>query len=294
MKRITITAIIALGANLAFTQMIPNGGFENWTLAGPAESVDGWAGTPGVTKSTDFHSGSFAVQVESSIFTNPITMTQDTLPGAVNTGVQGTGPGTGVRGFAFTGRPDSIIGWYKYTPVGNDLPVFNVVLSKWNTTTSSAEVISNSMFMGTAQSVYTRFSFPIEYLTTTIPDSANVELMSSNSQPNNVVLGSVLLVDDVSFVYNTPAGISTISANENGISIYPNPTSEKLFVKFATSTQSTYTVSVLDAMGRSKLEISDTDLNSGIDISSFQKGTYFIQLVDNQTKGVVNKSFIVK
>ena len=207
-KFILLNASISLiiGLNSIFAQSIQNGDFEQWTTQGPFPTPNSWVGGPSITQSIDAHAGSFAIHLQTGVFVNPMTGDTLIIPGISATGISGQGPGTQPTiGFACTGRPDSLIGYYKYTAANSgDIPTFEVRISKWNTTSNLPDLIGGAFIQGIESSIYTRFSFPISYQASTIPDTAVVTLMSSD--PAALLLGSELWVDDVSFVYNS-AGI---------------------------------------------------------------------------------------
>ena len=221
MKRIFLLTIAIFFFAFINAQTIPNADFETWTLVGPFEMPDGWAAGPSASKSTSAHSGTYAIQLKTDTFTNPMTSSLDTIPGMANTGMRGLGPGAGgTNGYAFTSRPDSLVGWYLFTPIAGEMSTINVNLTKWNTGTSSNDIVGTASFLGGAAGTYTRFSIPISYSSTDLPDSANIEL--SNGDPMMRLIGATLLVDDLVFVSN-PTGISDLNEKTISMQCYRNP-----------------------------------------------------------------------
>ncbi len=96
------------------------------------------------------------------------------------------------------------------------------------------------------------------------------------------------------FIVTSPTGINSTDKNENQFTLYPNPTHDKLYVKFNEAGQSAYYIRICDAVGRTLLMLPKPDLQTGIDISRFSKGIYTIQLTDDKTKHTTLKSFIVE
>lgn len=96
------------------------------------------------------------------------------------------------------------------------------------------------------------------------------------------------------FVVTSPTGINSIDKNENQFSIYPNPTHDKLFVKFNEANESAYYIRITDALGRTMLMLPKPELQNGIDISQFSKGIYNIQLTEDKTKQTTSKTFVVE
>ena len=83
------------------------------------------------------------------------------------------------------------------------------------------------------------------------------------------------------------AGINDISIND--FSVYPNPTSEILWIE--STTQVIDTVSLIDAQGRQVIA-ADYNVSQGIDLSEFSTGMYFLR-IENEA-GVVTKKIVVE
>lgn len=96
------------------------------------------------------------------------------------------------------------------------------------------------------------------------------------------------------FVVTNTTGINSIDKNENQFSIYPNPTHDKLFVKFNDASLSAYYLRITDALGRTILMLPQPELQNGIDISQFSKGFYSIQITEDKTKQTTSKTFVVQ
>lgn len=96
------------------------------------------------------------------------------------------------------------------------------------------------------------------------------------------------------FVVTNATGINSIDKNENQFSIYPNPTHDKLFVKFNDASLSAYYLRITDALGRTILMLPKPELQNGIDISQFSKGFYIIQITEDKTKQTTSKTFLVQ
>jgi len=94
-------------------------------------------------------------------------------------------------------------------------------------------------------------------------------------------------------VTGNTTGIKQLSGDENLFSVYPNPTHDKLFVKFNDANQSAYYIKIFDALGRTMLMLPRPQLQDGIDISQLSKGAYSILLTDDKTKQSTSKTFIV-
>ena len=282
MKRIFLLTIAIFFFAFINAQTIPNADFETWTLVGPFEMPDGWAAGPSASKSTSAHSGTYAIQLRTDTFTNPFTRTLDTIPGRANTGTMGMGPGAGgTNGYAFTFRPDSLVGWYLFAPIAGEMSTINVNLTKWNTGTSSNDIVGTASFLGGATGIYVRFSIPIIYSSADIPDTANIELI--NGDPMMRLIGATLLVDDLAFISN-PTGISDVSSTTILMKCYPNPSTDIVHVTHTKATE----ISLYSAVG-SLIESIDNKGNDAIkfNVSSLSNGMYFIRTSSGEIEKVI-------
>ena len=287
-KPLFLIAFLSSISFLASSQSIPNNGFETWATNPPApfETVEGWAGGPSISKSTNAHSGSFAMQLQTAVFTNPNTGTTDTIPGNAFTGTPGTGPGMpGTPGFAFTNRPDSLTGWYTFSPVGNDMNEIRVTLSRWDATNLQREEIANTVFSCNPSDIYTRFSFPIQYSSINIPDTASIEIRSSNAPMEAIILGSILLVDDLEFTSADQTGFSVVEPSSS-FQFFPNPANDILNISNKTNAQ----MKIENALGQviETIQLS-ANAQQTISMSNYPNGIYFMIL-----DGKFSSKFIVK
>lgn len=289
MKKTSI--LLSVLTSISFSvnsQTIPNNGFETWAITPPApfETAEGWAGGPSIIKSTNAHSGSFAIQLQTAVLTNPNTGGTDTIPGNAFTGTPGMGPGTpGIPGFAFTNRPDSLTGWYTFSPVGNDVNEIRVTLSRWDATTLQREEIANTVFSCNPNDIYTRFSFPIQYNSINTPDTAAIEIRSSNSPMEAVIIGSILVVDDLEFTSADQTGFSIVESSSS-LKFFPNPANEILNISVKNNGQ----IKIINALGQT-IESIQLNANSIISISTskYSNGIYFICNEGNfSSKFIVN------
>ncbi len=96
------------------------------------------------------------------------------------------------------------------------------------------------------------------------------------------------------FVVVNPNSIAEIKNTAIPITLYPNPASDRLYVKFENSTQSAYYITVTDLAGRTVLMLPKPDVKNGIDIGKIKKGAYIMTITENQSKQTVSKKFIVE
>ena len=269
-----------------WAQEIPNAGFESWVQQGPFETPEGWDCGPTGTKSQPGHFSSFALLMQSGIFTNPMTGNSDTLAGGGNTGIGGPPGSPHSDGFAFSSRPDSLISWYKYTAAGQDSFRLQVQLTKWSPGIGSRELIAFSEIKASSAADWTRMALSILYLSTENPDTASIRFQSSLSDPQHPHLGSSLTVDDLSFVYN-PLSVKKASGYEFGLSIIPNPVSDLLRIPV----DYPVLIRIFDAKGRVVI-ISDYEPGSALQVTELPSGLYSIHLFQKTGEMVYLARFI--
>jgi hypothetical protein len=280
MKKIYLSIVFITASICTINgQSVPNSGFEIWSQNGPFETPNNWNVSPAASKSTDTHSGSYALQLKTGVFTNPQTQSTDTIPGMAATGQQVMGPGNqGNNGFSYTARPDSLVFWYKYQDQNNDSFAVRLNLTKWNTNVK--EVISDLVYKGGSTSKYTRVALAVPYFTNSTPDSATILAISSLSPRENLILGSTLILDDISFKNNI-ISINESVANENiKISLFPNPCSDVITIANFTSEMfkliDVYgsVIAEQNTMGLNQIELTTASLASGIYFVVLNNGVY--------------------
>lgn len=211
-----LTFLLCCQCVLAQT-MLPNGGFELWTTT-TYTNPNGWQtlnilsslGAPSVAfPSSDAHSGNNALQVQTvSFFGNKI-------PGLCYLGEFDTSnPLDGTKfGKPFSGQPTYLTGYYKYQPNGVDTGGISLQLWRFNPAMNKRDTIA-ALTLTTleANTSYTYFKIPLEYNQNIMPDSINLVIVSSSSDPPLIgQVGTQLLIDDLALSYE-PLGMSALSA----------------------------------------------------------------------------------
>lgn len=217
MKNLLIHLLICTCA-AAFAQ-IPNTGFENWTSTGfPAHlNPNSWGTLNDATSlagaytcergsGADAHSGSYSIKLTSrSIF-------GQSAPGIAVTGTINTGTQALEGGFAYAQRPDFLTGWYKYAPASGDNAEIRVTL--WRRNAGVREDVGEGiLYPNTTVSSFAAFSVPIAYTSANAPDSGQVLLISTNT--NSIKIGSVLIVDDLSFLSCAGFSVALAATDES-------------------------------------------------------------------------------
>ena len=219
-KIVTLFSILLISTSGLWAQATPNPGFELWTNHtgfSSYETPNGWDSPNSqtatvatfvcvkATAAADKHSGTYAIK----LISKSILGMQD-APGVATTGTLPTGSGGSITGgIAYTLRPDSIVGWYKYTSVSADYGFAGFRLYGPGGDNDS---IADATFKTPASTVgtYTRFSKALTYF---YPNAVTNSrwLLCSNSNGNAPVLGCILFVDDLDliFVVRDSIGITT-------------------------------------------------------------------------------------
>ena len=94
-------------------------------------------------------------------------------------------------------------------------------------------------------------------------------------------------------VLSAATPIDNISFVAKDFALYPNPTKNKLYVKFSDASMQAYYIRVFDAVGRTILMLPNPQTQNGIDIKNFTKGNYYLQLTDKASKKVITKKFMI-
>ncbi len=138
-----------------------------------------------------------------------------------------TDPEDGKWNTPFTGRPDSISGWIKYAPQENDTLQVQAILHQGFGKRPDPDYLQNwigeAVYKTPAHSggEWVRFSAPFNYMHETIPEYILVVLNSGNGF--SPVAGSVLLVDDLEMIYNSPqSNLSLLLQSEGFLYVVDN------------------------------------------------------------------------
>ncbi len=269
----------------------PNAGFENWNSLGNRVDPADWntlnpntaiIGVLTCTRAsgTDAHSGSYAIKLTTkSVF-------GVTANGIASTGTLITTPPYGVTGgIPFTGRPDSITGWYKYTPQGADQGFVELqLLGSVNTDTIGYVRFETP---NATVSSFTRFSAPVTYISPNNP--SNSIWIISSSRGTNPVVNSSIIVDDIAMVFN-PTSVATISASNN-VQLLNNPASDELHLKL--SENSTYLFQLVDISGSVILQKTIDASDASINVAAVKSGLYYYQVKSHQALTTLSGKVVI-
>tara|TARA_B100001758_G_C18399174_1_gene607867 strand:- start:1279 stop:2217 length:939 start_codon:yes stop_codon:yes gene_type:complete len=240
-KPFIILLIFVLSSAVTFNaqDQIENSDFENWENVGSNdEEPTDWSSVKSsdnsflsntapqvVFRSNDAHSGSYSLKLKNEtifgIVANGIATTgrvhAETNP---NNAYVFTDQNNADYNQSFTAKPDSLTGWYKYSPQGNDKADIQALLHSGYTEIPTNDqsnwiAIAKKEFSGN-NSNWVRFSTPFNYLNNTTP-SFIISVVSSGDS-TIAIDGSELLIDDLSLVYNTPTNV--YSTNFSAIKLW--------------------------------------------------------------------------
>lgn len=315
MKTIFTLLISALGFTAVAQTTITNGGFELWGNTVPAgdtyteptnwysnQSGSNIAALGGETcfkDATIVHSGSFSVRVET--ISGPIStaINGNVTTGVVNAptftktdGYIGTAnfsdSTTDIRRMSFTGRPDSLVGWYQYTSGGSGeqgkvraiLHVGNYFDPETPATyhaNPTANKIADALFLTPTANVstWTRFSVPFNYVSTSSPAYIMINVTSSANQ-GTTVTGSKLWLDDLQAVYATTK-VNSVTMSSDNAKVYS--AGKTVYVTFADGNEEQSVLSIFDLTGRVVFTHDvRNDQACSFDLASLNTGVYLFQL----------------
>lgn len=215
-----VSGIIISG--ISFTQQqFENGNMESWDgLATPQEEPSNWSSlktadalsgsAPQVLEQDAGHNGGFCARLEStSVFFVPANgiMTNGRVHADFDpeNGYVYTDATDAEWNTPFTSRPDSLVGWFKYSPDGGDKGKVEVFLheaaGQIPEAGTSANIIGSArMNITNAEANWTRFAVPFSYVDSRTPEYMLSIVACGDSTISNS--GSILWIDDLSFVYN--------------------------------------------------------------------------------------------
>jgi hypothetical protein len=281
-------------------QVLPNPGFETWIntpASFPAPAYDdptNWndlnSTTAGLgqitcvkaTAATEKHSGTAAVKlITKSVF-------GQTVNGIVTTGTINTTTQTIGGGLPYSGRPDSIIGFYKYTSVTGDNGFVELQLLGAG---GDTDTVGYARFKTPSASVasFTRFATQITYRNTN-PVVKAIWICSSSKDAVTHFVNSTMWVDDLAVVMPTSAGV--MEQNKMEITVGPNPAVSFIQVKNPDSKKTL--IKMYDVTGRILIEEQLATTAATIDISALPAGLYMYAICDESGKIIKTGKVIVQ
>ena len=94
------------------------------------------------------------------------------------------------------------------------------------------------------------------------------------------------------FVVVDATGVPVVPEKLFGVITYPNPSADRLFLKFDKDEISTYYITITTLSGRTAMMLPQPQINDGIDISDLPSGTYVLTVTDKKTKQNSSVKFV--
>lgn len=266
--------------NLAFTgatQTIPNGDFENWTNK-TYDIPTAWAQWGnGVSQTNVSYQGALALKLVTTSM-----MCSNLNPSGVTSGYMS--PNNGPKGGRpYTKQQDTLCGYYKYTPAGNDTANIIINLSK-----NGSPVGGSSKKLVVTGSSYTFFQVP--FSAGTAPDSIRIDIMSSTWNITNANNGSTLYIDNL-YLKSQPAGIFESTLSSSQFRAFPNPAKDVLYITNLKEL-SARNIMIYDGVGKcvKSFDITNPSSHSAFNIAELQSGIYYYLITSD--KGVFAEKFV--
>jgi hypothetical protein len=316
MKKILTSAFLFsfLVTNVYAQTQLENPGFENWEQISPTntnlEPVN-WSsiqsGIPEnisnlapqvVFSSNDAHSGSKSARLKNAsafgIVANGIITNGRILanlnPDLSNVFTDVDDPRWNTP---FTGRPDSLVGYYKYTSFNGDGPLVQVLLHRGDQGTipisDEVDIVSFTDYYLPAVSVtsWTRFSIPLDYENGNIPEYVLMNI--SAGAGTDAQANSEFWIDDLEFIYST----SSIQESDLNNRISAFSMHQQIVVDLnQLPTYENFILSIYDLTGR-KLETWSAQGGSKTQSDYHQNGLY-ICTIETEEGALITRKVLIR
>ena len=302
MKKIfTLIVITSVPTSFLLAQATPNAGFESWThtssITGSYDTPDNWntpnsqtaiTGVVSCQKGTSAHGGSFALELITKQIPAPFSQL---VPGFATTGtIPSSITGSVTGGIAYTLRPDSITGWYKYSPQAAETGLIQFLLFGAAANNSDTVATANFTTPSVAVGSYTRFSVPLVYRNTDAVANSMWLIASSKNDGLAGSVGSTLYVDDLALVINPSAAVSEQNMPE--LIVGPNPAADHLEIKNPLNAKAVFVL--YDVNGRKVIEEKIENASTLIGVNTLPNGLYSYSLTDSDHKAIKGGKLIIK
>ena len=154
----------------------------------------------------------------------------------------------------------------------NQFQVFELKITAWNSQWNTGQNVDSNNVAKLVLAINPAwFSYP----------SKN----NSGDSITDPFIGDVY-IDYVSIGQALPTGVKKFSVEEQSIKVYPNPSSDKIFVEADNITDKNVSVKVMDHAGKLLLE-TKASLSESIDVSHLEKGAYILSI--ETSEGIINR-----
>jgi hypothetical protein len=305
MKRILVLAcLVSILTVQGFAQQFPNASFEAWTSGEPDYwntsnmNILGLDFSGVVTKdNSNPQQGNSSAKLTVVTKSIPFIGTSFTVQGALTLGTLNIDPiaqtASLTGGYAFTGMPQKLVGYFKYQPVNNDTCAFGWGLFKTNNGVQDTIGYAAIDTAGTFNT-WTYFEIPLAYTIWEAPDTMNILFVNSNPLDGLVHTGTKMWVDNLSFVYGT-VGIEGVTGVK-GLNIYAEPFARQLILSASFEKPETLDISLYNMAGAETNRWKRTMQQSTerLDLNNLVPGTYVIRimsgfrLIDSRKISILN------
>jgi hypothetical protein len=176
-----------------------------------------------------------------------------------------------------------VIGYYKFSSLGNDTAEINASLSKNHVN------IGGGGYNFLPSATYKRFSFPIGSATT--PDTLRIDIYAGKWPITAAMAGSKLWIDGVQ-LYSSPLAVPLVFMGAENISTFPNPSNGRFNLIYESNSEKAVELEVLNEVGQIVFtqQLNASGMKNQIDLSGYAKGIY---LLKTNQEGVINLKRII-
>ena len=278
------------------------------------------------TRSTDKHSGTYALQIQPQRFHGLLGQGAMNIPGicqlgrnkALNLGITQilallelfsgdfditdiTELGTLVEdfsdligpGFPISRTPESVEFWTKFQPASEgDTISITVIATAWNSTTKTSDLVAYGMYIETSSiPEYQKITLGVDPITPNIQaDTLKIIISCGGSSPN---LNTKMWIDDMKINGAELSLTASVSEFDNGIicNIFPNPAVGKITVSPENQNKE-YALRVYDIQGKMIWEKLQLIGEVELDITQYVAGAYLFEL--NQDNKKMTKKIVIE
>jgi hypothetical protein len=258
------------------TQQLPNYDFENWSTISVEDPLN-WASfnltlysrqVTHLQKTTDSNTGNYALSLKTFEIIDEVgthhyigsTFLGSNIYNSYNSGVP------------YTLQSDTLIFFYKYTPMPDDSASVSLMFLKdGNYIYTRDTVLSES-------ANYTKIKLPFSLWES--PDTMQLYINSSH-EPNVNFVGSELKIDDIYLISDFATRVRKV--NPFAGSLFPNPASKNITCSFYTPSDGGVEITIFDISGKPLLCKALGNYTRGnhqpiIDISNLRGGIYMYEI----------------
>ncbi|TND04838.1 MAG: hypothetical protein FD123_3775 [Bacteroidetes bacterium] len=150
---------------------------------------------------------------------------------------------------------------------------------------SGTVVVSGTFYIGMMQDVAPQYNIGFDLNT----DKANQIFYNLGSSWYNSIYPGALMMRPLFGFTDDVSGVNMVSADENSISIYPNPVQDVLQINTGGRL---FTLSGYDISGR--LVMQDRSVSTGnVDLTALQNGVYLFRFVSQENGAVITKRVVI-